>query len=330
MDEGHRRTDRLLSNLERRIYRIYADAAQEKQKEIEEFFAYFEKRDEELRQQVEDGVISEEYYRQWRLNQMGRGERFERLRDDLAMRMTIANEVAAAYINDVTPGIYSLNRNFVAYTIEKVHGAVGFNILDEQTVKRLIVDSPNLMPHYPKARAVKRGIDLEYGKKQITNQVTSGILRGSSIKDIAESLMDAIPGMNRSSAVRAARTAITNAECAGRQAGFEAAAELGIQVRKRWIATKDFRTRHAHGKADGQIVPHNQPFKVDGYDMMYPGDNSAPGYLVYNCRCTVATVEKEGIEAEPRKMRVKNAEGRNVLVNEMTYDEWVEWVNSRV
>ena len=37
------------------------------------------------------------------------------------------------------------------------------------------------------------------------------------------------------------------------------------------------------------------------------------------------TVEKEGIEAEPRQMRVRNADGEWELVNEMTYIEWLEW-----
>lgn len=329
MDEGHRRTDRTLIDLEQRISKIYGDAAEDMRETVKKYFDQFQKRDKEMLKRLADGEIDEEYYRQWRLNQIGRGERFERLRDDLAQRMTDANEVAAAYINDTTPGIYALNRNYTAYTIEQVHGNVGFTIFDEQTVRRLIVESPDLMPYYPEKRAVQRGIDLAYGKKQITNKVTSGILRGLSIKEISEELMRDIPDMNRFGAVRAARTAITNAECAGRQAGYEAAAAMGIAVKKRWIATKDFRTRHAHGKADGQIVAYDKPFKVDGYDMMYPGDNSAPGYLVYNCRCTMATVEKEGIEAEPRKMRVKNAEGRNVLVNEMTYSQWESWVKSR-
>jgi hypothetical protein len=42
------------------------------------------------------------------------------------------------------------------------------------------------------------------------------------------------------------------------------------------------------------------------------------------------TVEKEGIEAEPRQMRARDPEtGQNVLVNEMTYDEWQKWVIKR-
>ena len=52
--------------------------------------------------------------------------------------------------------------------------------------------------------------------------------------------------------------------------------------------------------------------------------------IAKNCRCTLRTVEKPGIEAEPRKMRVRDPKtGRNVVVEEMTYEQWERWVKSR-
>ena len=36
--------------------------------------------------------------------------------------------------------------------------------------------------------------------------------------------------------------------------------------------------------------PAMQALKLDGYHLMYPGDSSAPDYLVYNCRCTTVAV----------------------------------------
>jgi hypothetical protein len=135
--------------------------------------------------------------------------------------------------------------------------------------------------------------------------------------------------MNRDSAVRAARTGITTAQNAGRLDSYIAAEKMGIQIKRRWICTKDARTRLSHGLADGQIVVGTKnPFIVGGYKMMFPGDKSmnAPGHEIYNCRCTTRTVEKDGIEAEPRQMRVKNPEtGEWELVNEMTYSEWKKW-----
>lgn len=325
-DEAHQRTDEILAELEKRISSVYGQAARELQKTIDDYFSRFQERDAAQKKRMEAGEITGEYYKQWRLNQMGRGKRFQALRDQVAERITRANETAVAYANDATPEIYSLNRNYTAYTIEKDAGDLGFTLWDEATVKKMVVERPDLMPSYPKERAVKRGIDLKYGKKQITACVTSSILQGKSIKGIADDLQTRIPTMSRDSAVRTARTAATEAQNAGRLDAMGAAADMGITVRKQWVATKDGRTRHAHGMADGQIVPWNEPFMVDGYKMMQPGDRSAPGYLVYNCRCTMVTVEKEGIEAEPGKMRVRDpATGKNVLVDEMTYPEWEKW-----
>ena len=168
MDEGHKRTEQQLAALEKRIAKVYREAGNELQKTVNEYFSQFIERDKHQRELWEAGEITEEQYRQWRLAQIGRGKRFEALRDEMAKRYTDANEVAVSYVNDATPGVYSLNRNYAAYTIEQVSGDVGFTVLDEQTVKRLIVEKPDLMPYYPKKQAVRRGIDLAWGKKQIT------------------------------------------------------------------------------------------------------------------------------------------------------------------
>ena len=185
------------------------------------------------------------------------------------------------------------------------------------------------MPYYPPSMALDRGIDLAYGKSQITKHVTSGILRGLPPGKIANELMSSVTGMNRDSAVRAARTGITAAQNAGRFDSYIAAEKMGIQIKRRWVCTKDARTRFSHGMADGQIVVGTkEPFNVGGYKMMFPCDKSlnAPGHEIYNCRCTTRTVEKDGIEAEPRQMRVRNPEtGEWELVNEMTYPEWAKW-----
>lgn len=313
---------------------MYREARNELNETVKAYFESFRKRDEEMRALI--GTIqngkewTEQDYLQWRLNQIGRGKRFEALRDKIAERMTKANETAIAYVNDATPGIYSLNRNYAAYTIEKVAGNVGFDLWDEQTVWRLIVEQPNLMPYYPKKKALKRGIDLKWGKKQITKSITSGILQGKSVGKIATDLQARVSEMNRASAVRAARTAITSAQNGGRMDSYKAASDMGIKVRKRWVATKDSRTRHAHQKLDGQTVDWDESFTSELGKIRFPGDPLAKPALTYNCRCTLRTVEKPGIEAEPRKMRVRDPKtGRNVVVEEMTYEQWERWVKSR-
>ena len=168
-DAAHLQTDKELAKLEKRIAKIYKEAADDLQKTIDDYFAKFAKRDAKQKARLEAGEITEQEYKQWRLAQMGRGERFKALQSRVAERYTEANETAVRYVNDATPGIYSLNRNYSAYTIEKVAGNVGFDLWDEQTVRRLIVDNPEVMPYYPPEKALKRGIDLAYGKKHTQN-----------------------------------------------------------------------------------------------------------------------------------------------------------------
>ena len=324
-DTAHRITDEKLEEMEKRLSAIYSRAEKEIQKTIDDYFAKFAKRDAKQKARLEAGEITEQEYKQWRLAQMGRGERFKALQKRVAERYTEANQTAVSYVNDATPGIYSLNRNYSAYTIEKAAGNVGFDLWDEQTVKRLIVENPDLMPYYPPEKALNRGIDLAYGKRQISASVTSSILQGKSIQGIAKDLQTRMSDMNKSSAVRTARTAVTGAQNAGRMDSYVAAEKMGIKLKKCWLATLDGRTRHEHAMLDGQTADIDKPFKVDGEEIMFPGDTSAPGYLVYNCRCSLVA-DVDGIDTSNAKRRVRNPEtGKNELVSDMTYSEWAGW-----
>ena len=324
-DYAHKLTDEQLAKLEQRIAKLYKEAADELSDTVKAYFEQFEKRDAAMKEKLDAGEITEQQYKQWRLAQMGRGKRFTALRNKVAERYTDANATAVAYVNDATPGIYSLNRNYAAYKIEQVSDKADFTLWDEQTVKRLIVEQPDLMPYYPPKRALRRGIDLKYGKQQITASVTSSILQGKSIPRMANDLQSRMQNMNRTSAIRTARTAVTGAQNAGRLDTYRAAQNMGIKLKKRWLATLDNRTRHAHAMLDGQTVDVDRPFKVDGYEIMYPGDTSAPGYLVYNCRCTqIAEVDGEDTSSGGRRARNPKT-GESVLVGDMTYAEWAGW-----
>ena len=316
-DLGHKLTDKELAKLERRIAKLYREAGEELQETIDAYFEQFKKRDEEMKALIGTVQNGKEWteadYKQWRLNQIGRGERYQAMRDKVAHRVTDANAVAASYTNDATPGIYSLNRNFAAYTIESVAGNVGFDLWDEQTVKRLIVEQPGLMPYYPKDRALKRGIDLAYGKKQITASVTSSILQGKSIKGMADDLQRRIITMGRSSAIRTARTAVTGAQNAGRMDSYAAAEKIGIKLKKQWLATLDNRTRHSHAMLDGEKVDQDKKFSNG---CRFPGDPQGPAWEIYNCRCTmVAAVD--GIDTSDALRRTRDG-----LIPDMTYAQW--------
>lgn len=319
---GQKMTDAELAKLEKRIAAIYREAYNDLTDTIRDYFGKFAARDAVEKARLDAGEISEDQYKLWRAAQIGRGKRFEALRDKVAERMTNANATAIAYINDATPGIYSLNRNLAAYMIEQVAGDVGFDLWDERVVKRLVSEQPGLMPSYPEKRALKRGIDLAYGKKQITASVTSSILQGRSIKGMADDLQSRITTMNRDSAIRTARTAVTGAQNAGRMDSYFAAEKMGIKCRKEWMATLDGRTRHSHAMLDGEIVDNDKKFSNG---CRYPGDPNGPPSEIYNCRCTLVSVI-EGIDTSEGQRRARNPEtGQNDLIENMTYAEWAGW-----
>lgn len=325
-DLGHKLTDQELAKLERRIAKLYREAGKELQATIDTYFEQFAKRDEEMKSLIGTVQNGKEWteadYKQWRLNQIGRGERYQAMRDKVAQRVTNANAVAVSYTNDATPGIYSLNRNYAAYTIESVAGDIGFDLWDEQTVKRLIVEQPGLMPYYPKDRALKRGIDLAYGKKQITASVTSSILQGKSIKHMADDLQMRITTMSRDSAIRTARTAVTGAQNAGRMDSYAAAEKMGVKLKKEWLATLDARTRHSHAILDGEQVAQDKKFSNG---CRFPGDPQGPPWEIYNCRCTlIAAVD--GVDTSIAQRRARNADtGQTEVISNMSYAEWTGW-----
>lgn len=306
-----------MRQLEKRIAETYRQADEELKVVIEAYFESFRDRDAEMKKligTVQNGKIwTEQDYLQWRLNQLGRGLRFEALRDQVAQRYTQANATAVAYVNSTSPSVYALNRNWAAYTIERVAGNVAFNLWDEATVHRLILERPDLMPFYPKEKALKRGIDLAYGKQQITSAVTSGILQGKSVGKIAKDLRKRIKDMSKASAIRAARTATTGAQNGGRMDSYKAAEEMGIKIQKEWLATLDGRTRHSHRRLDGEAVNMDEEFSNG---CRYPGDPRGKPAEVYNCRCTmVAKVKNVNTDNALRRDRV------GILPN-MTFAQW--------
>lgn len=79
-----------------------------------------------------------------------------------------------------------------------------------------------------------------------------------------------------------------------------------------WDATGDKRTRMSHAIADGQQVGLNEKFTMyNGIKLLYPGDPSAPGKEIINCRCIARTkidYLAKAVGAFPRKPMFRAAE----------------------
>lgn len=306
-DLGHVQTDKLLENLEERLGDIYTQAYKDVKKKADDYFARFAVKDKAKRDLVAAGKMSKDEYSTWRRNQMLSGKRWTDLRDQLAQDLTNVNKIAAGMVRGELNEVFAINANYSEYLIENgMRMDYGFTLYDRDTVANLVMNDPDIIPWKPD---VDVPADLRWNRQMVSSHITQGILQGESIPHLSKRLLKTVNN-DKVAAVRTARTAVTSAQNAGRQAVYDKAKSMGLNLQKEWLATLDGRTRHDHGMADGQRVPLDGKFTVGGYKMKYPGDMSAPGWLVYNCRCTTITVEPPHITKgeEPRK----------------TYNEWIK------
>lgn len=332
-DYAHSETDKRIAELEKRLAKEYKQAYKETKDKLEKYLSDFKRKDEAKRQEVEDGTLSEKEYKVWRRNQMLTGQRWTDMVDTLAKDLSNVNVIAAQIVKNELADAFVLNANYSEYCIEEgFRTDYGFTLYNRNTVDKLVSENPDLLPE----PSVDIPADLRWNKQKIVSNITQAVLQGKSIHDIAKSMADVV-GMNKASAVRNARTAMTGAQNAGRQQAYERAEAMGIKLQKEWIATLDGRTRHSHGMADGQKVDINGMFKVGGCKMRYPGDvANGTAEEIYNCRCTMATVEppeimqgedkrmtysewlqtKEGQET-PKKGQIKQYSGKNSAKNDV-------------
>lgn len=300
-----------------KLKKTFSAAAADEHKLIREYWALHIQRDAQMREQLAQGIITQQQYSDWMMSQIGRGKRMEQLRDKLAERAYSANQDALLYINGEVSGIYTYQRNYAAYTIERYNGSVGFDMWNEQAVRELVTREPDLMPEFPAYKAIDRGIDMAFSQRQIQQTITQSILMGRGVEDTAESIVSRLQTMGYTSAMRAARTATTAAQNGGRYAANQAAVDLGVKLQNMWVCVMDSHTRDSHRDMDGEKAEVDAEFSNG---LKYPGDPSGEASEVYNCRCSLCAWEPDS-SLGLRRVKMLDS-GKSELIEYQTYREW--------
>ena len=268
--------------MEKRLSAIYSRADKEITKKYNDLLQKISIQDRKKRELVEVGKLSEDEYKKWRKKKLLYEKQAKERANEIAAELSRVNEMAMAYVNGELPEIYGLNYNAIEKTIEEI-GGYSFTLVDADTVRNLALSDETLLPY----KYIDGNKDIRWNTKKVNAEILQGILQGESIPDIAKRLSN-VTEMNKTAAIRNARTSVTSAECKGRQDSYIRATNDGIILKREWIATNDGRTRHSHRLLDGQIAEVDKPFKSELGDIMYPGDPEADPSNVYNCRCTIA------------------------------------------
>ncbi len=283
MDAAHRATDKELERIERKLSKIYEQAAKELQEKADKYFERFKQLDAQKQALVKAGRMTEQEYKTWRQNKIMTGQHWTAMQKQAAERLVRADREAIEYTNGRLPYVYSLNYNSVAEGLETRLKGYSFELVDEATVRNLATSDKTLLPY----KVVDGKKAERWHTQRVNAEVTQGILQGESIPKIAKRLKNNVGMTAKGSAVRNARTSVTSAENKGRIDMLHDARKKGVIADKIWLAAHDSRTREAHLDLDGQQVPEDEAFQSILGEIEYPGDPGAAPANTYNCRCSL-------------------------------------------
>ena len=157
---------------------------------------------------------------------------------------------------------------------------------------------------------------------KVKELIYDGIVQGQSYSDVAKGIKERFD-ITASKAETIARTESHRAREMGNMAATIEAAEMGINMMRRWLATLDGRTRDTHGAMDGQeieVYDDNGEFAFfespEGGSALYPGGFGIASEDI-NCRCSTIDIVK-GYEPTTRRARDEFGKGEVIPYTNFT------------
>lgn len=284
LDAGQAETNKLIEKVEKRVNKEYSQATKDMQKKLNNYLKSFESKDKAMQKQLADGLITDKQYKDWRYGQIMVGKRWQEQLDVLSKDLENSRQIAMNIVSGELPSAYAIGHNYGTYLVESGTSLnTSYTLYDRDTVSKLLKDRPKLLPDPTKGSKTQKALQEKriqrWSKAKMTSAVAQGVLQGEAIPKIASRLRN-VTDMSYRASIRNARTMLTSSENLGRQASFERAHDMGIEMEKQWLATLDDRTRDSHALMDGERVPLDENFS-NGLE--YPADPSGEPEEIYNC-----------------------------------------------
>ena len=251
ISDRDRISTRQLNRLRRRILRVYGTARREMTEQLTEFLGKYRALDERKRAQLDAGEITEEDYRIWLQNQVFQSDLMRQKLDGITQTCTTAQQTAYKLARDEQYNIFSFGANWAFYELEQAAGVTfGLTLYNTEAVKLLLKENPKLVPN----KRIKSESNRTYDARVFNRYVMQGIVQGKSVHDIAVQAVNGMADTEIHWAMNNAITALTGAQNAGALQQMRNAKALGIEVKKRWNSTHDYRTREMHRLLDQQTA----------------------------------------------------------------------------
>lgn len=237
-------------------------------------------------------------------------ERLFRVADEMNQILQLGAGNAGKIIKDYSAKQAEQGYYGLWYSLEQSQNLVlNMSLLDHNYVMNL-VNAPIAGKRLSK-RLYKYRDELA---QKVTNNIITGLFEGKSYAEIARWINEETEASYKQ-ALRIARTEAGRTQAITTQKGYEEAKELGVDIKKKWLAALDKRTRRSHRELDGMEIEVEEDFTIRSYTAKGPRLFGVASEDV-NCRCTTIEVV-EGISPELRK------DNESKEMSEFkSYDEW--------
>lgn len=268
MDKAHKETDKILAGLELALRKQYSMAFKEIRQEVQDIFGKFDF-DSEMTP-IERYMEAQKY------------ERLQKIEEKVAKAINVVNNDAIKQVNQSVLEMYKVNYDFSAKELGVLLAISLPNSVPKSEVKKEVAQEQSPLNEL----AVDNVKDISDLRRRVSQSFVSGIMAGENANKLIKRLQK-VAELKLSDITRIARTQTTRVENLARIDVYKEVASQGYEIVKEWVAVVDSRTRDAHKKADGQRVPIDEPFIVNGEKLMYPGDPNGSAENIINCRCTM-------------------------------------------
>jgi len=177
--------------------------------------------------------------------------------------------------------IYSESFKLSTAGMQQAGAAVSFGQLRASDIEAVIVNSLDRIKWQDRLKE-----QSEILLRQIKEELATGLIQGKGYAKIART-MNERSGIGAYKSLRIMRTEGHRAQSAGRLLAYDEAKKQGLQIKKKWLSTKDSRTRDSHKAMDGQIENEEGLFVFpSGLTTAGPGLSGIAEEDIH-CRCTI-------------------------------------------
>jgi len=230
----------------------------------------------------------------------------------------ILNETSKAVTQSIAQGTGNMAKNGYYSTFFGFEGEYSLNIpmgfLDEDYI-RSVVNNP-VNGQLFSQRIHKNTTRLA---EATTRSLIQGTIDGKGYGYVAKRI-EHLTEADYRRALRIARTEGGRASSISQQNAYDEAKNVGVKLKKRWVATFDENTRNSHRALDGQTVDSDKSFTspVSGAMGQGPRLMGSPAEDI-NCRCTTIAI----VEGYEPGLRLDNETGE--AIKNMSYTEWLDY-----